>query len=125
MSYMRVRLIFVIRRGVPNIDADAGERLRRFMRIVCADFESDLIEFQDREDHVNLIVHHPPKYSVSSLVNSLKGVSSRRLQAERSDIADKCLSGRFWSKSYFAGSLSGESWEAAASFERNLIENGA
>jgi putative transposase len=31
------------------------------------------------DDHVHLLVEHPPKVAVASLVNSLKGVSSSRL----------------------------------------------
>ena len=33
-------------------------------------------------DHVHLLVHYPPKLSVSALVNSLKGVSARRPHTE-------------------------------------------
>ena len=38
------------------------------------------------DDHIHLLVNYPPKYSVSSLVNSLKGVSSRRLRQEFPDL---------------------------------------
>ncbi len=40
---------------------------------VASDFESELIEFDGEKDHVHLLVHYPPKISVSKLVNSLKG----------------------------------------------------
>jgi putative transposase len=33
------------------------------------------VEFDGEGDHVHLLVNYPPKVSVSSLVNSLKGVS--------------------------------------------------
>jgi putative transposase len=46
---------------------------------VCGDFEAELIEIDGEADHVHLLVHYPPKVSVSALVNSLKGVSSRML----------------------------------------------
>jgi len=36
--------------------------------------------------HVHLLVKYPPKVAVSNLVNSLKGVSSRLLRKERTDI---------------------------------------
>jgi putative transposase len=52
------------------------------MRKVCEDLEVDLIEFNGEEDHVHLIVHYPPKVALSNLVNSLKGVSSRRFRQE-------------------------------------------
>jgi putative transposase len=33
-----------------------------------------------------LLIHYPPKHSVSSMVNRLQGVSSRLLRSERPDI---------------------------------------
>ncbi|MBR4605155.1 MAG: transposase [Lachnospiraceae bacterium] len=35
------------------------------------------MEFDGEEDHVHLLVNYPPKLAISSLVNRLKGVSSR------------------------------------------------
>jgi putative transposase len=43
---------------------------------------ADLKEFNGEDDHVHLLVHYPPKVQLSKLVNSLKGVSSRRLRQE-------------------------------------------
>jgi putative transposase len=52
------------------------------MRKVCADFSAELREFNGEADHVHLLIEYPPKICVSALVNSLKGVSARRLRAE-------------------------------------------
>jgi putative transposase len=50
-------------------------------------------------------VNYPPKVSVSSLVNSLKGVSSRLIrQKNHPSIRRKLWGGSLWSPSYFAGS---------------------
>jgi hypothetical protein len=54
--------------------------LRELFTGVCIDFESQLVEFDGEDDHVHLLVNYPPKVSVSALVNSLKGVSSRILR---------------------------------------------
>jgi putative transposase len=45
--------------------------------------------------------------AVSSLVNSLKGVSSRLLRQQRPDIRKRYWKGVFWSPSYFASSCGG------------------
>ncbi len=52
------------------------------MRDVRADFETELAEFNGESNHVHLLVNFPPKVALSKLVNSLKGVSSRRLRQE-------------------------------------------
>ncbi|MFE7394544.1 IS200/IS605 family transposase, partial [Streptomyces sp. NPDC057582] len=50
----------------------------------------------------------PPRVALSNLVNSLKGVSSRRLRQEfTGHVNQPIMHGRFWSGSYFAGSCGG------------------
>ena len=69
---------------------------------------AELVEFDGEDDHVRLLVNYPPKVSVSSLVNSLKGVSSRMIRQKRyPSIRKKLWGGALWSPSYFAGSCGG------------------
>ncbi|MEU9484016.1 IS200/IS605 family transposase [Streptomyces decoyicus] len=39
-------------------------------------------ECNGERDHVHLLVHYPPNVAASKLVNSLKGVSARRIRQE-------------------------------------------
>ena len=57
------------------------------MRAVCDDVDVELVEVNGEADHVHLLVNFPPKLALSRLVNSLKGVSSRRLRQEFPDLA--------------------------------------
>jgi len=78
------------------------------MAEVCADFGASLEEFNGEADHVHLLVTYPPTVALSSLVNSLKGVSSRHLRKEFGPQLRRHLWGnRLWSPSYFAGSAGG------------------
>jgi REP-associated tyrosine transposase len=48
-------------------------------------------------------VGYPPKVSLSRLVNSLKGVSARRLRAANlPEVRNKLSGERFWSPSYWS-----------------------
>lgn len=77
----------------------------RVMRKGCEDFEAELREFNSKRDHVHLLAHHPPKISVSRLVDSLKGVSARRLRYEFTGRVNRAIMHRrFWSPSHFAAS---------------------
>ena len=105
--HMHCHLVFLPKYRKNVFDEKSLESLHKIFRIVCADFETDLIEFNGEKDHVHLLVNYPPKVSISGLVNSLKGVSSRRLRQERPDIANKYYKGGLWSPSYFAGSVGG------------------
>jgi putative transposase len=82
--------------------------MEEIMRTVCDDFEVELVEFTGEANHVHLLVNFPPKVAISKLVNSLKGVSSRRLRQEFPDLIQHYWRAqRLWSGSYFAGSVGG------------------
>jgi putative transposase len=74
---------------------------------VCADFEAQLVEINGEAEHVHLLIHYPPKHSVSSMLNSLKGVSSRLLRIERPDIEKRYWNNVLWSPSSLAASCGG------------------
>jgi putative transposase len=94
-------------------------RLEEIMRDVCADFETELAEFNGESNHVHLLVNFPPKVALSKLVNSLKGVSSRRMRQEFPALRSHYWrANRLWSGSYFAGSVGG----APISVLRQYIE---
>ena len=55
-------------------------RMEEIMQAVCVDFETELVEFNGENNHIHLLVNFPPKVALSKLVNSLMGVSSRRMR---------------------------------------------
>lgn len=82
--------------------------LEKIFRSVCSDFEVELEEFNGEQDHVHILVNYPPKVAVSKLVNSLKGVSSRRLKQYHPELIKPAyMKNALWSPSYFAGSVGG------------------
>ena len=108
MHNLHVHLVFVTkyRRGVFN--TEMLNLFEQLMAQVCTDFGATLAEFNAQEDHVHLLAAYPPKVALSHLVNSPKGVSSRRLRQEYvGRINRAAMRGRFWSPSYFAGSCGG------------------
>jgi putative transposase len=108
VSAMHVHLVFVTkyRRGVFN--DEMLTRCEEIMRKVCEDFESELKEFNGERDHVHLLINYPPKVAVSKLVNSLKGVSARRMRQEFTGRVNRAIMhGHLWSPSYFSASCGG------------------
>ena len=117
---MHVHLVFVtkFRRGV--FTKQILDDLSLIFSDVCKKFEGKLIEFDGEDDHVHLLVNYPPKVSVSKLVNSLKGVSSRLIRKKNYPTINQKIWGQsLWSPSYFAGSCGG----APISILRKYIEN--
>jgi len=116
---LHAHLVFVTkyRRGV--LTEAAHETLRDIFAKVCQDFEAVLVETNGEDDYVHLLVGYPPKVALSTLVNSLKGVSSRRLRKQYPEIAARYYQGMLWSPSYFAASCGG----APLSIIRQYVEN--
>jgi putative transposase len=95
---MHVHLVFVTkyRRGV--FTKEVIEDLKHIFTGVCVDFESELVELDGEDDHVHLLVNYPPKISVSALVNSLKGVSSRMIRKKNYPSVRKKLWGGLYGR---------------------------
>lgn len=104
---MHVHLIFVTKYRRRIFDGDAIERLAKHFARVAGDFGATLIEMNGEKDHIHLLVEYPPKVSVSGLVRSMKGVSSRMLRQEREDLRQHYWKDQLWSPSYFAASCGG------------------
>lgn len=76
---------------------------------VCHKFDAELIQFDGEQDHVHLLVLYPPRIAIATLVNSLKGVSSRLLR-KQFPVFKASYWGEgvaLWSRSYFAASVGG------------------
>jgi putative transposase len=104
---LHVHLVFITKYRTKVFDRDAIQRLKVIFDKVCSDFDVQLVEMDGEAEHVHLLINYPPKHSVSSIVNSLKGVSSRLLRIERPDIEKRYWNNVLWSPSYFAGSCGG------------------
>ncbi|MRN37045.1 IS200/IS605 family transposase [Neisseria sp. N95_16] len=105
---LHVHLVFVAKYRRKVFTKEILDDMRGIFESVCTDFEAQLVEFDGEDDHVHLLVNYPPKVSISKLVNSLKGVSSRMIrQKNYPSIKQKLWGGALWSPSYFAGSCGG------------------
>jgi putative transposase len=108
---LHAHLVFVTKRRGKVFGAAHLRRMEEIFRSVCKDFEVHLQEFNGEQNHVHLLVNYPPKVRLSELVNSLKGVSSRRIKQEFPTISTfwsvRKSKGHLWSPSYFVGSVGG------------------
>ena len=115
---MHVHLVFVAKYRRRVFTEASLADLGVIFTSVCEDFGAELIEMDGEDDHVHLLVNDPPKVVVSVLVNSLKGVSSRRLRQMQPELVRRYWKGVLWSPSYFAASCGG----APISIIRQYIE---
>ena len=104
---LHVHLVFVTKYRQKVFTDEILKTMEVIFRNVCQEFETELVEMNGEFDHVHLLLNYPPKVSISKLVNSLKGVSSRLLRKQDPELAKYYWKGGLWSPSYFAGSCGG------------------
>jgi len=107
-------LVFVTKYRQPLFDSDGLETLKLAFESVARKMDFKLVEFNGESDHVHLLVEYPPKLSVSTLVNHLKGVSSRMFRKKYPSTAK-----HLWSPSYFASSCGGAPIEVLKGYIQN------
>ena len=116
---MHVHLVFVTKYRKNIFQEEHLKYLKELMQTICTGQQAILKELDGEHDHIHLLVEYPPKLAISKLVNSLKGVSSRRLRQNFPEIEKAYHKGVLWSPSYFAGSVGGATLEVVKKYIEN------
>lgn len=116
---LHVHLVFVTKYRKNIFTKSLVNEFKEIFGKICLDFESTLIEIDGEQDHIHLLIEYPPKISISKLVNSLKGVSSRLIKKRHQGLQKNTFKGSLWSPSYFAASCGG----ASLKIIKEYIEN--
>jgi putative transposase len=99
-----MHLVCVTKYRKPVFDDNGLKLIEQSFRDVAKSMNFNILEFNGEAAHVHALIEYPPKLSISQIVNSLKGVSSRRYgQAGYKKPHKEAL----WSPSYFAVSVGG------------------
>jgi putative transposase len=105
---LQAHLVFLPKYRHAVINERVLSVLKAAWQQVCSDFECELRGVGWEADHVHLLVGYPSEVTLSKLVNSLKGVSARRLRAsDFPEVRSKLWGEHFWSPSYCAVSCGG------------------
>jgi putative transposase len=92
------------------------ELVEKAFREVAEKMDFQMVEFNGERNHVHVLIEYPPKWSISQIVNAVKGVSSRRYgQAGYKKPHKEAL----WSPSYFAVSVGGAPLEVLKEYIKN------
>ena len=104
---LHVHLVFVTKYRKQVFNDEILRDLEVIFKDVCQNFETELVEMNGETEHIHLLLNYPPKVSISKLVNSLKGVSSRLIRKQHPQLKRSYWKGGLWSPSYFASSCGG------------------
>jgi putative transposase len=73
VSLLHAHLVFVTKYRRPVCTGQILTFCQHTMRVVCAELDVELVEFNGEPDHVHLRVAYPPTLAISTLVQRLEG----------------------------------------------------
>ena len=108
VSILSSHLVFITKYRRKAFTNEHLKKMEEIMKHAASSLDVVIIEFNGESDHVHLLIEYPPKMSISKIVNSLKGVSSRKLKRHYPELSSPSYQkDALWSPSYFASSVGG------------------
>ncbi len=109
VSSLKIHLVCVTKYRRAVFTSESLAVIEKSFNDVAKKMDFQILEFNGESDHIHALIEYPPKLSISQMVNTLKGVSSRRYgQAGYPKPYGKDA---LWSPSYFVTSIGGASIE--------------
>ena len=117
---LNAHLVFIVKYRKKVLFEDQLVYLEELSRETLELNDCKLMEFNGELDHVHLMISYEPKHSLSSIINNLKGKSSRLLKRDFKDTAFN-LGGKssLWTRSYFVGSVGGATLDVLKEYTKN------
>ena len=112
---LKVHLIWIPKYRKRVLVGPVAVRARDILRQVAMEHELDIITGKVSADHVHMFVGYRPTQSISKMVQSLKGTSSRVLLQEFAHLRKQFWGRHFWARGYMAvssGNITDEMIEA-------------
>ncbi|MUL36034.1 IS200/IS605 family transposase [Gloeocapsopsis dulcis] len=105
VSDLKLHLVCVTKYRRAVFTPESLEVIEKSFNAVAQKMNFQILEFNGESDHIYTLIEHPPKLSVSQMVNALKGVSSRKYGQAR--FPKPYGKDALWSPSYFVSSVGG------------------
>jgi putative transposase len=77
-------------------------RIREIIIQTCNELGVHIVKGVLARDHIHMFLSIPPKHSLSSVMQRIKGRSSRRIQMEFPELRKRYWGRRFWARGYFS-----------------------
>ena len=101
---LKYHLVWITKYRKSVLHGQVAERVRELIREICRANDVEILKGHISKDHVHIFVSVPPYISVSKLVQSLKGKTSRKMLTEFKELSKKFWGRHMWAAGYFAAS---------------------
>ncbi|OIP32877.1 MAG: IS200/IS605 family transposase [Deltaproteobacteria bacterium CG12_big_fil_rev_8_21_14_0_65_43_10] len=98
---IKYHIVWITKYRKPILRADIAQRVRDLIREICKANDVDIIKGHISRDHVHIFVSAPPHISVSQLVKSIKGKTSRKMMMEYKRLSREFWGRHMWARGYF------------------------
>jgi len=101
---IKYHLVWITKYRKPVLTGEIANRARELIREICRNNEVEILKGHVAKDHVHIFVSVPPHVSVSDLMQSIKGKSSRKMMMEFRALSRTFWGRHIWARGYFAAS---------------------
>ena len=101
---LKYHLVCITKYPKPILKGEIAVRLRELIREICKSKDVEILKGHISRDHVHIFVSVPPHISVSDLLKSVKGRSSRKMLMEFKTLSRQFWGRHLWARGYFAAS---------------------
>jgi len=101
---IKYHIVWITKYRKPVLRADIAQRVRELIREICRVNDVEIIKGHISRDHVHIFVSMPPHISVSHLVQSIKGKTSRKMMTEFKSLSRTFWGRHMWARGYFVAS---------------------
>ena len=101
---IKYHLVWITKYRKPVLTGEIANRVRELIREICKSKEIEIIKGHVSRDHVHIFVSVPPHISVSHVMQSLKGKTSRKMMSEFKSLSRTFWGRHIWARGYFVAS---------------------
>jgi putative transposase len=101
---IKYHIVWISKYRKPVLRGEIAERVRDLIREICKAKDIEIIKGHVSRDHVHIFLSVPPHLSVSQLVQSLKGKTSRKMMMEYKSLSRAFWGRHIWARGYFVAS---------------------
>ena len=101
---IKYHIVWITKYRKPVLDGEVSKRIRDLIREICKSKDVEIIKGHISKDHVHIFVSVPPHISVSKLVQSIKGKTSRKIMIENKMVSKAFWGRHMWARGYFVAS---------------------
>ncbi len=101
---IKYHIVWITKYRKPVLGGEVSKRIRDLIREICKSKDVEIIKGHISKDHVHIFVSVPPHISVSKLVQSIKGKTSRKIMIENKMVSKAFWGRRMWARGYFVAS---------------------